>query len=192
MEIKEGDCLGFSSWDWTGFIINVGTFGIPFFDLSHIGIVSNLDGKEVLFESTTLYDEPCLVQKKSVSGVQVHNIQERINSYKGRVYHLPLLEDIDTVKLQKYLMDQVGKTYDMIGAFRSASLVIEKFLNPEELNNIFCSELCAAAYQDQEIFRTRYVSCWSPNSLSRELWKRNLRGSRTLLKSSSLFSKGKS
>jgi hypothetical protein len=41
---KPGDILGFSGDTWVSATINLATYGIPYWHLSHVGIVAEWDG----------------------------------------------------------------------------------------------------------------------------------------------------
>ena len=59
-EIKAGDIIGFSGDSWISACVNIATYGIPFWGLSHVGIMGHADdGRLLLFESTQLDDLPC-------------------------------------------------------------------------------------------------------------------------------------
>ena len=179
-KVKSGDLIGFSGYSLSGLIINLGTFGIPFYDLSHIGIVADYKGELVLFESTTLCEQPCLVQGKLVSGAQAHNLTTRIDTYKGRTWHYPLIRPLPqkhSEKLSQHLLKDIGKPYDMLGAIRSGGWLfskIESWFRDEDLNNLFCSEWVANAHHHIDLFRTRSSSRWSPNSYVRETYRRGI------------------
>ena len=38
-EIKAGDIIGFSGDSWISTLVNIATYGIPFWGLSHVGIM---------------------------------------------------------------------------------------------------------------------------------------------------------
>ena len=175
--MKPGDLLGFSGYDLSGIGINLATAGLPYFGLSHIGIIARYQGILRLFESTTLCPLPCIVQGKPVSGAQVHAILKRIRGYYGKVYHLKLKESCDSELLTKFLLKDVGKPYDMIGAGLSGGWFLRKikhWLRPQDLNNLFCSEWCASALNAVDIFHTGNASVWNPNALYREMRRRGI------------------
>jgi len=59
-EIKAGDIIGFSGDSWISTLVNIATYGIPFWGLSHVGIMGRADdGRLMLFESTQLDGLPC-------------------------------------------------------------------------------------------------------------------------------------
>lgn len=168
-----GDIIGFSGHDWLSAGINLATYGIPGFSLSHVGIVGEYQNEKVLFESTTLSELPCLMQGRVVSGAQVHRIEERLAGYAGRAWHYPLYRTLYTHerrRLNAFLYAHVGTPYDTIGAFRSAGIgysLIESKLRRADLSSLFCSEWCAAAHATIGLFATGHVSRWNPNRFVR-------------------------
>ncbi len=178
--MKSGDLIGFSGYDLSGIGINIGSGGWPFYGISHIGIVARYQGVLRLFESTTLCKLPCLHQGKSVSGAQVHDWNRRVKNYNGKVYCIQLkkrLTEKQSKSLTTYLLNDVGKPYDMIGAGISGGWFLRKIkavLRPQDLNNLFCSEWCAAALDDIDVFHTGNASTWNPNSLYRESRRRGV------------------
>ncbi len=168
-----GDVIGFSGRGLVSDLINVATFGVPRWSINHVGVVAAYDGHLMLFESTTLDDEPCAIQHRKVHGVQAHPVEERLASYDGRVYLYPLLSALDeqqSVDLTAFLVSHLGVPYDDIGAIRTGGLgfsFVESLLRPANLSAIFCSELVAAAHAYVGLFKTYNVSRWNPNRLVR-------------------------
>ena len=66
-EVKAGDILGFSGRSWISAGINIATYGIPLWGISHVGIMAHSpDGKLRFFESTSLDgDIPCEIRLKT-------------------------------------------------------------------------------------------------------------------------------
>ena len=178
--LKQGDLIAFSGWNLSGLVINLGTFGIPFYGFSHIGIVAAWNGNLRLFESTTLCKQPCLIQNSQVSGAQCHDIDTRISGYRGIIWKISLripLRIWQKGALAAYLHRDVGRSYDMLGAERSGGFLwqaFNRFLRPEDLNNLFCSEWVAASLRSIDVFRTANASAFNPNYLYRELRRRNI------------------
>jgi hypothetical protein len=178
--MKPGDLIGFSGYDLSGLVINLGTFGIPFYNISHIGIIAEHHNKLMLFESTTLCELPCLIQGEPVSGAQAHCITSRIDNYNGRTWHYPLSQGLtcdQSYNLTEYLLKDIGKEYDMLGAIRSGGWLfssIENWFRGQDLNNLFCSEWVASAHHHIDLFRTRSSSRWNPNSYVRETYRRGI------------------
>lgn len=163
-------------------IINVSTLGIPFFGLSHCGVVASnptASGDLMIFESTTLSPGPCVFTMERTSGVQAHKLYWRVANYKGKVWHYPLSKTLSESQrggLWQSCINDLGKGYDYLQAFRSRSLGfgwLEKLLyGKENLTSVYCSEFVASRYRELDVFRTSNVSRWSPNKLARSLVER--------------------
>lgn len=173
-ELKAGDIIGFSGHCWIGILVNIATYGIPFWGISHIGIMGHADdGRLMLFESTQLDDLPCEITGEVFWGTQAHQLEHVVNIYKGKVWHYPLYRSLypnEDSRLTEFLMGTLHTPYDQLGAIRTAGVGlswIESLLHRDNLNSIFCSEWCAAAHATLGILRTDNVSRWSPNRLVR-------------------------
>lgn len=172
-ELKPGDLIGFSGHNLVSATINLATYGIPFWHLSHVGIVGEHDGELLLFESTTLNETPCVIQRRQVAGAQSHRIASRIAGYRGKVWHYPLsrpLLPFEFNRLNKFLRRYIGRDYDTIGAFRAGGIGwswIESKLHEQNLESLFCSEYCVAAHAHVGVFRTDHAGRWNPNRLCR-------------------------
>jgi hypothetical protein len=171
-----GDIVGFSGRNLASDIINVGTYAMPRWGLSHVGILCpHPDYGLLLYESTTFNSHPCVIQKKAFQGTQAQYPRDKVFTYDGRVWLYSLnkpLNDIELLKLQVFLNGTIGTPYDMIGAFRSGGegfRYMESKMHSENMSSIFCSEWCAAAMREMERFSTDDVSKWNPNALCREL-----------------------
>ena len=169
---KAGDLIGFSSFSLLDMGINLATRGIPFYHISHVGIVAN-SIRHVIFESSMKINTDCIIQKKRVKGVQAHFLTDRIREYKGKVWLYPLARSLsmkEQYTLQNYLEGQLGISYDTLGAFRSRDLsLIEKIMfRKPDLHSLFCSELCAQAYKQLGIFGAKLnPGKLNPNKLVR-------------------------
>ena len=151
VDLMPGDILAFSKKGLIGAVINLATWGLPGWGASHVAIIGRKDGQLVLWESLGMPNRPCLIQGKVVTGVQVQNIENRIQDYDGRVWHYPLCRPLDAEQLDRldaFCVRYLGTDYDMLGAFRSRGLsLIEKLVfRPIDLTSVFCSEFCAAAH----------------------------------------------
>ena len=117
--MRPGDLIAFSGYFMDSHLINVLSYGIPFFSASHVGILGNHQDELLLFESTTLSDLPCRIQGKPVKGVQAVRLEDRLKSYQGKVHHYPLVnpltEEQDTF-LSTFLLAKIGTDYDYHGA----------------------------------------------------------------------------
>ena len=180
-EIKAGDIIAFTGGHWTSCFINIVTYGIPFWHISHVGIMGEYEGELLLFESTTICDIPCVIRGEPFKGTQAVRLDDRLSTYSGRVKHYPLyrrLFDAERERLNQFLVEHVGIPYDRIGAMRSAGIGfswVESLLHHEDLSRIFCSEFCAAAHKEIGLLRTDNVSRWNPNRfVRRERWESTL------------------
>jgi len=171
--VQPGDIIGFSGEGAVSIFINLVTYGIPLWSISHVGIVGEHDGKLLIFESTTTNTVACEVTGKCISGSQAHSLQHHIDTYKGRLWHYPLYRSLfshERDRLNTFLHTTVGLSYDNIGAFRAGGFGfswLESQLREADLHSLFCSEWCAAAHAEIGLFATDNVARWSPNLLTR-------------------------
>lgn len=168
-EIKPGDIIGFSGQHWKSAAISFLTYGIPYWSLSHVGIVGEHDGRLLFFESTENYPKPCEILGKCINGTQAHDLDTVIADYIGRVWHYsiyrPLFEH-ERERLSGFLHATLGIPYDTIGAFRAGGLGyswLEARFSYQDLSSLFCSEWCAAAHAEVGVFSTDNVSRWNPS-----------------------------
>jgi len=174
--VKAGDIIGFSGRSWISAGINIATYGIPLWDISHVGIMANApDGRLLIFESTSLENLPCEISHENFTGTQAHLLDDILRVYDGKAYHYPLYRSLyptEDERLTEFLIDTLGTPYDAMGAFRSAGVGlswIESLFHPSNLHTIFCSEWVAAAYAVTGLHATDNVSRWNPNRLRRNL-----------------------
>ena len=178
--MKPGDIIGFSSYGWVGFGVNLATYGVPFWSISHVGIVGEHNGELLLFESTTLNNLPCVIRGHSIKGTQAQRLDTRLLSYRGKAYHYPLyrrLYDFERERLHEFLMDSLGVPYDDVGAFRAGGTGwswFESLMRGESMCSLFCSEFVCAAHREIGVFPTDNVSRWSPNKFVRTERKREI------------------
>jgi hypothetical protein len=169
--MKAGDLLGFSGANIISDLVNVATYGIPRWGISHVAIVGDTNGRSLLWESTTLDDLPCEIAGKRVEGFQAHPIQQSIDRYRGKVWLYPLYRDLyeaERNRLTAILQGLIGTPYDKLGAARSAGVGlswIESLFRPEDLTSIFCSESVAAIYSALGLCPSKSASRWNPNRL---------------------------
>jgi hypothetical protein len=187
MNIKTGDIISFSGFGRKSVIVNLVTYGLPYWSASHVGIIGEYKGTQLLFESTTLSNIPCQIQGHSYKGVQAVLLGDRVKSYNGRCSHYGIYRPLfgfEEERLNKFLISKIGVPYDMVGGMRSAGAGvswIESKLRGEDLSLIFCSELVAAAHNLIGLLRTENASRWNPNKLIRhERHTRTLRRPRRL------------
>ena len=163
--------------------------------MSHVEIVAKAlagDAVPLLFESTTLATEPCLITGKRTSGVQAHDLDQRIQQFPGRVWHYPLtrkLRIVQSIQLTDFCIHHVnaGTGYDALEAFRSRATPLgwlERLLlrSPENLSRLFCSEFVAAAWKECEVWNAPNASRWSPNAIARSAVRTGIVAARRSLK----------
>ncbi len=174
LTVRPGDLIGFSGESFISDFINVVTYGVPRWGISHVGIMGEApDGRLLSFESTTLDGLPCEITKEHFNGTQAHSLDAVVKAYQGKVWHYPLcrtLYENERQRLTQFLMETIHTPYDEMGAFRSAGIGlswIESLFREDDLTTIFCSEWCCAAHTEIGIFRTDNVSRWNPNRFVR-------------------------
>jgi hypothetical protein len=180
-EVKAGDLIAFSGDSWISDLVNVATYGIPRWGVSHVGIMGEArDGRLLLFESTTLDGLPCEIQGVHFNGTQAHSLDAVVAAYRGKIWHYPLyrpLYDSERQRLTQFLMESIHTPYDEMGAMRSAGVGlswVESLFRDEDLTKIFCSEWLAAAYSVIGLHATSNASRWNPNRLVRSLKRHDL------------------
>ena len=174
--IKAGDIVGFSGRSWISAGINLATYGIPLWGISHVGIMAHApDGRLLIFESTSLEDLPCEISHENFTGTQAHLLDDILRVYEGKAWHYPVyrpLYDYEDKRLTEFLMATIHTPYDAMGAFRSAGVGlswVESLFHPENLHSIICSEWVAAAYADIGLVPSANAARWNPNHLVRHL-----------------------
>lgn len=153
--MRAGDVLAFSGKGEFSEIIKWATRA----SVSHVGVVLQtkllIEGEpqmgmfnEVL-ESTSL---------DGFSGVVKSRLSDRLDTYDGEVWWLPLRRDLheamDKKTFYDFLLHQVRKPYDMPQAIRSALDAMDRVPlvgglthNKEDFAKFFCSELVAAGLE---------------------------------------------
>ena len=148
-EMKPGDVIAFSGKGHLSEIIKWATRS----PISHVGVIMqaelsfNKKGLDnLIIESTTL---------GNFSGVKISRMSERLRTYDGEVWWLPLNNEIrnnsfDEKKYFNFLIDNEGKPYDSIqaalaGLDKLDTLGISKA--HEDFSRFFCSELVAESLE---------------------------------------------
>ncbi len=172
--IKPGDIIGFSGDSLYSDLINIATYGLPRWGISHVGIMGEAsDGRLLLFESTEHDNLPCEITGVPFFGTQAHHLDVIKERYQGKLWHYPLYRSLyenEKQRLTQFLMNTIHTPYDEMGAFRSGGeglSWIESLFREQDLSKIFCSEWCCAAHTAIGIFRTDNVSRWNPNRFVR-------------------------
>lgn len=154
-QMKAGDVIAFSGKGDFSEIIKWATRS----SVSHVGIILQsklLIGDKIqdgmfnqIIESTTL---------NGFSGVTISRLSDRLDTYDGEIWWLPIKKDIDEKMDKKnfydFLIHQNRKQYDMPQAIKSALDALDRVPilgrathNQEDFSRFFCSELVAAALE---------------------------------------------
>lgn len=172
--LRPGDLLSFNDGGLVSSLIALGSWGLPKITPSHVGIITEVGDRGLfLVESTTTFggDTACRVTGRKGSGVRALFLEETLVR-KGRIWHHPLripLTPFARYRLSEYLVAQLGKPYDLKGAIRSGMMVrvLARILRKGSLDQMFCSELCAAAWAEAGIMQIGMASFYSPSALIR-------------------------
>ena len=137
------------------------------------------------WESTSLTQRECLESKRHISGVQVHEILERIGDYcnaggKVQIYRLTRFDVLNREavhELRKFLAECLDDEslhqplkYDMEGALLSGTKLLGKMLLwRNQLDTLFCSEMVAASLQRLNLLCRTNPASYSPGRLMRKL-----------------------
>ena len=157
-QMKPGDVIAFGGKGHFSEIIKFATFS----DVSHVGVILQTkitdDATDRFFnqiiESTSL---------NGFNGVNVSRFTDRMNSYDGELWWLPLKDEIRQQSFNQknfydFLFDQAKKKiqYDMPQAIESALDALDSMplagmhgatYNREDFSRFFCSELVAAGLE---------------------------------------------
>lgn len=154
-QMKPGDVIAFSGKGDFSEIIKWATRS----SVSHVGVILQsqllIDGQaqqgmfNQIIESTSL---------NGFSGVSISRLSDRLETYEGEIWWLPIRKDIygqmDRKKFYDFLIHQERKEYDMPQAIKSALDALDKIPvirnsthNREDFSKFFCSELVAAALE---------------------------------------------
>lgn len=156
VNMKPGDVIAFGGKGQFSEIIKFATFS----DVSHVGVILQTQVKDdsdkhffnQIIESTSL---------NGFNGVNISRFSDRINTYEGELWWLPLREDVreklNTRKFYDFLFNQAQqrKPYDMPQAIKSALDTLDNIpfvghgstYNKEDFSKFFCSELVAAGLE---------------------------------------------
>lgn len=152
--ILPGDLIAFSGTGIISSIIKWATNSI----ISHVGVVIKT---EVVGGSSgrVFYN---IIEATSLDGftggVVSTRISDRIRNYEGDVWCFRIRQDLrkgfDETAFFNFMFNNKGRGYDYIGAIRSGKNILQKIgiSNPEDYNNLFCSELVAGGYKAGGLF----------------------------------------
>ena len=186
--LHNGDLIGISGKGLVADVINAGSYGMPRWNLSHIGIICEYHGQHLLFESTTLNgDSPCVILGGPISGAQAHTVDEFMQR-PGKIWHYPMRTRLyahQSVRLRLLLLELLGREYDLTGALRSGGCflrILEKTFRMQDISTLFCSEMVAFVLTHIGTAHIINASGQSPNSLVRRLYRHAITEKRKRLK----------
>jgi hypothetical protein len=150
-DLKTGDLVLFSGTSFFASVIKWAIGG----RWSHVGVVvrsPKLEGRVLLWESTTLADLPDVETGRAAAGVQLVYLSERLARYAGefklRALDKPITTEMDAA-LTARRAELSGRPYeaDKLELFNAAFDGWFAQSKRERLHSLFCSELVAEAYQ---------------------------------------------
>ena len=139
--LKTGDLVAFGGQTF----ISANIKAITNSNVSHVGMVLEV--------KTAQADLPIIMIVESASlgdgfaGVRISRLSTRIANYHGDIWILPVAGPINVAGVETFLVSKLGVPYDFKQALGSA------FDSPffpeqiEDLNKLFCSELCNEVYK---------------------------------------------
>ncbi len=161
-ELKTGDIVLFGGKSFVSWLIKKITKN----KYSHIGMVLKIEGFDfvALWESTTLNNTPDIFQKKR-KGVQIIQLSNRIENYKGRVA-IRLLGGYDFTEKDNEIISELrreinDKPYEKNLWSLAKSAIDLSFFGKnkkQDLSSVFCSELVAEAYMRLGLIEENQVS----------------------------------
>jgi hypothetical protein len=172
-DMLPGDVIAFSGKGNASDIIKIATCA----PVSHVGII--LQTAERFDETDRFYNQ--IIESTSLdgfSGVIISRLSQRLNTYDGEAWWLPLnrearKEKFDSTKFHNFLAQQEGKLYDTIQAIKSALDIFDKIQGPgysfEDFSRFFCSELAAGGLEESGFVPKVNASEVTPIDLCR--WK---------------------
>lgn len=154
--MKPGDVIAFGGKGHFSEIIKFATFS----SVSHVGVI--LQTKITEDDTDRFFNQ--IIESTSLNGfngVNISRFSDRINTYEGELWWLPLSEKIrtafDTKCFYNFLFNQAKdkKPYDMPQAIKSAVDALDNLpfdihgptFNKEDFSKFFCSELVAAGLE---------------------------------------------
>jgi hypothetical protein len=155
-QIKTGDAILFSGKGFFSDVIKMSTAS----KYSHVGLVLKMglpvgsEPKLFLIESTTLSNVKDVIFDKPVEGLQLVDLDERLNSYDGKAWLLPLKIPLYPQEEAQLIVECLTihskhVAYDMNQAIKAGIDLwdIPCFENRTNLDKVFCSEFVTAILQ---------------------------------------------
>ena len=138
--LKTGDLVAFGGHTF----ISASIKAITESNVSHVGMILKVKTAEtylpiiMIVESTSMGD--------GFAGVRISRLSTRTSAYDGDIWILPVTSAINQGGVESFLVSKLGVPYDYIQALGSA---FDFPLFPdqkEDLDKLFCSELCNEVY----------------------------------------------
>ena len=173
--MKPGDVIAFSGKKGFSEVIKWATRS----EVSHVGVILQ---SKLLFNSESqpgFFNQ--IIESTSLnglSGVTITRLSDRVNTYDGEMWWLPLSEaSRKKLKLKKFfnfLIHQNHKPYDVPQAIKSGLDALDRIpivgkatYNMEDFNQFFCSELAAAGLEKGKVINKINASEVTPIDLCR-------------------------
>lgn len=154
--MKPGDVIAFGGKGHFSEIIKFATFS----SVSHVGVI--LQTKITEDDTDRFFNQ--IIESTSLNGfngVNISRFSDRLDTYEGELWWLPLSDHIRTAldkkKFYNFLFNQAKdkKPYDMPQAIKSAVDALDNLpfdlhgptFNKEDFSKFFCSELVAAGLE---------------------------------------------
>jgi hypothetical protein len=177
VKMQPGDVIAFGGKGHFSELIKFGTRS----DVSHVGVI--LQTKVTNESSGRFFNQ--IIESTSLhgfNGVQVSRFSDRLETYDGELWWLPLNAQIRKKKFKQgafyeFLFNQAKnrREYDLPQGIKSAVDVLDKLpfgthgpgYNREDLNKFFCSELVAEGLERADVVDTVNASEVTPIDLCR-------------------------
>lgn len=175
--MQPGDVIAFGGKGHFSEIIKFATFS----EISHVGVI--LQTKVTDEDSERFFNQ--IIESTSLNGfngVNISRFSDRLETYEGELWWLPLNEQIREDKFNQktfynFLFNQAKerKAYDMPQAIKSALDALDQLpfglhgpgYNSEDFSKFFCSELVAAGLEKAGAVGTVNASEVTPIDLCR-------------------------
>lgn len=173
-QMRPGDVIAFSGKGEFSEIIKWATRS----QVSHVGVILQskllIDGDPQLGFFNQVIESATI---NGFSGVTISRLSDRIDTYDGDIWWLPLSEKsrnkLNFKKFYDFLLHQNRKEYDIPQAMKSALDALDRVpllgkatYNVEDLSRFFCSELVAAGLEAGGVVGSINASEVTPPSTS--------------------------
>jgi len=139
--LRTGDLVAFGGHTFVSASIKAITKS----NISHVGMVLRVN-TEVAAVPIIMIVESTSVGA-GFSGVRISRLSTRIAGYDGDIWILPIDGPINIPGTETFLVSMLGTSYDYKQAIGSAVDFSFRPDQQEDLNKLFCSELCNEAYK---------------------------------------------